>query len=122
MEKKDFICIVCPIGCNIEVKFEGKGIRSISGNKCFKGKEFVIAEIIHPQRVLTTTVKVKNGENKLLPVKTDRPVSKELIFKIMKEVRQIEVKAPIKINQVIVENILETGANLIAERSIRKKN
>jgi len=122
MEKKDFICIVCPIGCNIEVKFEGKGIRSISGNKCFKGKEFVIAEIIHPQRVLTTTVKVKNGENKLLPVKTDKPVSKELIFKIMKEVRQIEVKAPIKINQVIVENILETGANLIAERSIRKKN
>jgi len=122
MEKKDFICIVCPIGCNIEVKFEGKGIRSISGNKCFKGKEFVIAEIIHPQRVLTTTVKVKNGENKLLPVKTDRPISKELIFKVMKEVRQIEVKAPIKINQVIVENILETGANLIAERSIRKKN
>ncbi len=122
MEKKDFICIVCPIGCNIEVKFEGKGIKSISGNKCFKGKEFVIAEITRPQRVLTTTVKIKNGENKLLPVKTDRPVPKELIFKIMKEVRQIEVKAPIKINQVIVENILETGANLIAERSIRKKN
>jgi len=122
MEKKDFICIVCPIGCNIEVKFEGKGIRSISGNKCFKGKEFVITEITHPQRVLTTTVKIKNGENKLLPVKTDRPVPKELIFEIMKEVRQIEVKAPVKINQVIVENILETGANLIAERSIRKKN
>lgn len=121
MEKKTFICIICPLGCNIEVELEGKEIVSISGNNCDKGKDFVTEEIKEPKRIITTTVKVKGSDVKLLPVKLDKPVPKEMIFEIMKEVRKIEVSAPVKINEIICENILGSGANLVATRSLEKK-
>lgn len=121
MEKKEFICIVCPIGCTVEAEFEGKEILKIIGNKCIKGKEFVTYELLEPKRVLTTTVKVKEGEIKLLPVKTDGVIPKEILFDAMKEIRKIEVLAPIQMNDIIVKNFLNTGVNLIATRSVKEK-
>lgn len=121
MEKKEFICIVCPIGCAVEAEIEGKEILKIIGNKCIKGKEFVTSELLEPKRVLTTTVKVKEGEIKLLPVKTDGAIPKEILFEAMREIRKIEVLAPIKINDIIVKNFLNTGVNLIATRSVKEK-
>ncbi|MCD6427188.1 MAG: DUF1667 domain-containing protein, partial [Caldisericaceae bacterium] len=83
MEKKHFTCIVCPIGCEIDVKLNNGKIISVSGNKCPRGKEFVLQEIKNPLRVLTTTVRIENGEYAMLPVRTDRPVPKSKIFDIM---------------------------------------
>lgn len=121
MEKKEFICIVCPIGCTVEVEFEGNEIFVVFGNKCIKGKEFVTSELLEPKRVLTTTIKVKDGEIKLLPVKTDGVIPKEILSKAMNEIRKIEVVAPIQISDIIVKNFLNTGVNLIATRSVKEK-
>lgn len=121
MEKKHFTCIVCPIGCEIDVKLNNGKVISVSGNKCPRGKEFVLQEIKNPLRVLTTTVRIENGEYAMLPVRTDSPVPKSKIFDIMKEISLIKAKAPVKMYDVIAKDICGTGANVIATRSMRRK-
>ncbi len=114
-------CVVCPIGCSLKVNVDEKGkILSISGNKCPRGAEYAKQEAVDPKRVLPTSVKVLSGELPLLSVRTDGPIPKRLIFEAMKVVKKIEVKAPIKRGDVIVENFLNTGVNLIATRSVRR--
>ncbi len=121
MEEKHFTCIVCPIGCEIDVKLDNGKIISVSGNKCPRGKEFVLQEVKNPLRVLTTTVRIENGEYAMLPVRTDRPVPKSKIFDIMREISLIRAKAPVKMYDVIARDICGTGANVIATRSMRRK-
>ncbi len=121
MEKKHFTCIVCPVGCEIDVNVENEKIISVSGNKCPRGREFVLQEIKNPLRVLTTTVRIEDGKYAMLPVRTSKPVPKSKIFGIMKEISAIKVKAPAKIYDVIVRNICGTGADIVATRSMRRK-
>jgi CxxC motif-containing protein len=86
------------------------------GNQCKEGKDYVIAEFRAPVRVFTATILTEDGKY-LLPVKTDKPVFKDDLKKIMKAIANLRVKPPIKMGQEIVHNILETGANLIATSS-----
>ncbi len=120
MNKKHFTCIVCPIGCEIDVEFDKEKIISVVGNKCKRGKDFVLQEISNPLRVLTTTVKIDNGEYAMLPVRTDKPVPKSKIFDIMREISRVKIKAPIKIYDIIIENVCNTNANIVATRSMRR--
>ncbi len=118
MEKitKSIICTVCPIGCNIEVelteKKDNKEIISITGNTCKRGLIYAQNECINPKRTLTTTVFCDNG--KILSVKTNTAVPKDLLFECMKEINKTVAKTPVKIGEVIIENILNTGADVVA--------
>ncbi len=73
--KKEIICIVCPIGCRILAEGTKEEITSIEGFTCGRGKEYGTQEFLHPVRILTSTVKV-DGEDRLVPVRSDRPHSK----------------------------------------------
>ena len=92
-------CILCPLGCIIKV--QGEKILKFSGNACLKGEEYAINEIKKPVRILTTTVFVDNGEQILLPVRSEKAIHKDLIFKSIKELSKITVKAPIKYRDII---------------------
>jgi len=118
---KKFICIICPVGCEIEVEYDSEKIKKITGNSCEKGKEYIVEEIYNPKRVLTTTVKIKNGEMPLVSVKTSKPIPKDLIFKSMDELAEIKVSAPIKIGDIIIKNLLNTGADVIATKKVDLK-
>ncbi len=39
-------------------------------------------------------------------------------FKVMEELAKVEVTSPIKVGTVIIENILGTGANIVATRDM----
>ncbi|MFA6568635.1 MAG: DUF1667 domain-containing protein [Victivallales bacterium] len=117
--KKELTCISCPNGCSLEVDFESGKVVSIKGNECKKGVEYAKNEILQPVRIVTTTVKMSGASIPFLPVKTSKPVKKELCRKIVKKASEIKVKAPIKLGEVIVRNILSTGADLVATRSIK---
>lgn len=75
-EKKEMICINCPIGCTVTAEKTADGFK-VTGNTCPRGEKYAIAELTHPTRTLTTTVKVANREGVYLPVKTSAPISKE---------------------------------------------
>lgn len=114
---KELTCITCPQGCSIKVETDDNGnVKNVEGNTCKRGYEYAVNEVTNPVRTITTTVKSSNG--KMLSVKTDKSIPKKLIFDCMKEINKIEVIGKITIGQIVLENILNTGANVIATKKI----
>lgn len=120
MEVKDMICIVCPFGCKLKVIKNNTSQTGyvVEGNKCFRGADYGVKEMTNPTRVLTTTVIISDASVKRLPVRTSGTIPKHLIKKAMELTNKVEVKAPIKVGQVIIKNILDTGVDIIASRSM----
>jgi CxxC motif-containing protein len=114
----EITCIVCPWGCQVKLTVKEGKIRDMEGNKCHRGVEYVKQEFYNPQRVLTTTVKLKGSRLPLLPVRTNKPIPKKMLGECMRYLANIEVKALVKLGQVIVPNILGTGANIISTRNL----
>jgi CxxC motif-containing protein len=121
VEKKHFVCVVCPIGCEIDVVHDGSRIISTEGNKCEKSEEFVSQELIEPMRILTTTVRIEGAKWPVIPVRTDKSVPKRLFPRIMKQLRRIKLQAPVSMLDVVVKDTLQTGANIIATRTMRRE-
>lgn len=111
--KREFTCIVCPLGCNITVELdEDKNIIGITGNTCKRGSDYVEAECTHPVRMITTTIKTTNDE--VIPVKTASPIPKEKIFDCMKIINSNKATLPICVGDVIIKNICDTGVDIIS--------
>ena len=107
---KTLTCIECPIGCEITVDLDGEKIVSLTGNACPRGKLYAQDEVVCPNRVITSTVRAKDGS--LVPVKTDKPVKKSEIFSVMEKINAVVCDMPVTMGQVLVENI-EGDANLV---------
>lgn len=120
MNEKEITCIVCPIGCKILVKTDGKKFELVDGNKCKSGIDYARSETLDPRRILASSVLVKNGLWPLVSVKTNKPVPKDKIFKVMKEIKKAEIDAPVKLGQIIIKNVLNTGIDIIATKNIEK--
>lgn len=119
-ETKRIICTSCPVGCELTVTFDDENILEVEGNTCKLGIDYAEQEIFDPRRMVATTVKVKNGYHPLVPVYTEKPVPKPKIFDVLAEIRKVEVEAPVKINDVIIEDVVGTGINVIASRDLPK--
>jgi len=118
--EQEIICTGCPLGCRVTLEFGDNGdMKSLTGNQCKEGKEYVTAEFKSPVRVFTATVFVKGG-GRLLTVRTDKPVPKNALKELMFAIARVRVEQPIKAGQVIIPNVLGTGANVIATGSIPK--
>ena len=114
---RELTCIVCPKGCQLTVELEGKTVISVTGNTCKRGEAYAGAECTAPMRTLTTTAAVEGGG--VVPVKTDRTVPKELLFECMREINAVRVPADAKAGELVIENILGTGANVVITRNAR---
>ncbi|AEC51438.1 hypothetical protein PNA2_0521 [Pyrococcus sp. NA2] len=106
-------CIVCPLSCTIEVEVEGREIRNIRGYTCPRGKEWAIEEILHPRRVVMTVVPVEGGKLPTVSVKTEKPIPKDEIPKLMRMLSKKVVKAPVRVGDVIEEF---EGVKIVATR------
>ena len=113
--EKQLTCIICPKGCSIKVEMNEGVITNIEGNTCKRGYDYAYSEVTNPVRTITSTIKLENG--KMLPVKTDKPIPKELIFRCMEEINKTTAKLPVKIGDILIENILETGSNVVATKN-----
>lgn len=113
---RDLICIVCPRGCHLKVDEK----LNVTGNFCKRGDTYGKTEVTNPTRIITSTVKINSSILSRLPVKTDRPIPKEMIFEVMHEINKITLDAPIKTKDIIIENVLNTGANIVATRTINE--
>ncbi|MFX1452720.1 MAG: DUF1667 domain-containing protein [Promethearchaeota archaeon] len=104
-DKKTLTCIVCPQGCPIEV-WEDEGEIKVSGNTCKRGFEYALEEYKAPKRILTSTMRVKDGILPVIPVRSDIPIPKEKLFDLMKIINKIIIEAPIKMGDILIKNIL----------------
>lgn len=109
--KRELTCIVCPIGCQLSVTLEDGVVADVTGNTCPRGKQYAIDECTNPVRTITTTARTSNGG--VIPVKTDRPIPKNLMFACMKEINNAVVTLPAHIGAVVIKNLLNTGADVV---------
>ena len=121
MTEKNITCTVCPRGCLISVSAEGDEIVSVRGNSCPRGEKYARAEFICPVRTLTSSVRIKGSFEPLLPVRTAVPIPKADHFRCMEIIRRAVFNAPIEDHQVLIRNIADTGADLVActERKLK---
>lgn len=118
---KELTCIGCPIGCYLQVKLEGKIVQAVTGNTCKRGEIYGKKECTNPTRIVTSSVRVIGGKENVVSVKTQEDIPKDMIFECLDLLKGIEVKAPVKINDLIIENAAGTGVNIIATRDIQTK-
>ena len=116
--KKQFTCIVCPEGCLLAIDEKQDGSYTIKGNKCKRGKKFAVEEIINPKRVVTTTIKINGRNFKRLPVRSDKPVPKEDMIKLVEEIKKLKVKKPVAMGDVLLRNFNNSNINVIASMDI----
>ena len=108
MKKMNMTCIMCPMGCSLEITNTKSGLK-VTGNNCIRGERYAIDELTTPKRMVTALVKVKNG---VLPVKTTDLVPKDMVFKVVEEINKLTLKKG-KLGDVIIKNVLNTGADVI---------
>jgi CxxC motif-containing protein len=117
---KELICVNCPVGCRLSVTVEDNRVTDVTGNRCPRGKEYAETECIRPERILTTTVRIQGAIHRVLPVITEQAIPLDLIADAMQAIRSIRVNAPVSAGDVIVKNLLDTGVDLVASRSMAK--
>lgn len=111
--KRNLTCIVCPMGCSLEIEYEGKELIGIKGNTCKRGAEYAKNEFTNPVRTVTSTVKCENGD--VVSVKTDRPISKSKLFECMELINKTVVKLPVSVGDVVLEDVF--GCNIVATQN-----
>ena len=113
--QKNIICVACPMGCGVTVDIADNGeILSVTGNTCKRGDTYARAECTNPVRSLATTVRVTDGIYNVVPCKSSGALPKDKITECMEVINKVEVNAPVKLGDVLVENILGTGINIVA--------
>lgn len=102
-------CIRCPIGCQLMINDN-----EITGNRCKRGYEYATQELTCPKRNVTTTVLTTNLSKTRLPVKTDDMIEKKYVFLVIEEAKKLIINHPVKRGDVLIENLFNTGVNLVS--------
>lgn len=114
--KKDMTCIVCPMGCTLEIELDEDGkVFSVKGNNCKRGAKYAVDECTDPQRTITTTLRCEDG--RMVAVKTDTTIPKDKMFEAMELISGTVVKLPVIIGDVLVKDVF--GSNVVATQNRR---
>ncbi len=108
--EKTLTCIVCPLGCTLQVETDGKSVTKVSGNTCKRGEQYAKDECLHPMRTVTSTVRCADGT--VVPVKTETAIPKDKIFECMKMINRTIAPLHISAGDVIIEDVF--GSRVIA--------
>lgn len=117
--KREMICVSCPIGCPLTVELdENNKVLSVAGNTCKRGEKYAIDECTNPVRMLTSTIKVNGGALPVVPVKTSKPIPKGKMFECMQAINNEVADAPIRMGDVLISNVCDTGVDIIATNEL----
>ena len=119
MRDQKLTCIGCPIGCSISYSLSDTGeVSEITGNTCKIREEYARKEVTNPSRVVTSIVKINNGDVNMVSVKTAEDIPKGKIFDCMEALKKVTVTAPVQIGEVIIKNVCGTGVDVIATKKV----
>ena len=114
----EITCIICPLGCSVEVLVDGQEVSVTKGCRCKEGMKFVKIEAVFPGRILTTTMRTDRPDFPLLPVRSNKEISKDKLLECVRAISKQHIRTPVTLGQTVVENILDLGVDIIACRSI----
>ena len=112
LAEKEIVCIVCPNGCRIRCTPEGSEY-AFSGYKCKRGVAYAQTELTHPMRSLTSSVKTVFSDAPVVSVRTDGEIEKTLIPEVLIALGKVTLDHPVKMGDVILPNVCNTGVNMI---------
>lgn len=121
MERKEFVCIRCPLGCNITAELEDGRIAAITGNTCPRGAEYVTQELTDPRRIVTSLVRVAGGELPVVSVKTAAGIPKERMRDCICALKGIELEAPVYIGDIVCPDICGSGVAVVATKNVERR-
>jgi CxxC motif-containing protein len=110
-------CIMCPIGCELDVCGNEDKIE-VTGNKCDKGIDFAREEVFAPKRNLATSVPINGRQFRMVSVRLSDRVPRHRLFDVLKEISRLRPVPPVKRGQVLIPNVLNSGADVIATRTV----
>ena len=120
MEGKELTCICCPLGCQITIKIENGAVMEIQGNSCPRGEKYARTEVLHPVRIVTTTVPVTGGASGRVSVKTKQEIPKDKIMECVRKLQHVRAEAPVEIGEIILENVAVPGVDIVATAKVGK--
>lgn len=121
MEKIELTCIGCPMGCPLVVETENGAVSKVTGNTCPRGDAYGRKEVTNPTRIVTSTVRVQGGTLPVVSCKTRTDIPKGKIFDVVRALKTVTVPAPVAIGQVLVDNVADTGVEIIATKNVGVK-
>lgn len=116
---KQAICNRCLKKCILEIEKQDT-LLEVSGNQCDEGIKYAEEEIKNNSGILTTLVRIKGASSNVVPVKSSKPIEKQLWVDCSKALSRIYVGAPVKIGDIVCKNILNTGVDIICSKNVDK--
>lgn len=105
----EFTCIMCPVGCQLKATNINGKIK-IEGNSCPRGVIYGEKEATHPERMVTTIKKYKNGT---ISLKLSNPIAKELVSDCLKAIASCPEPKNINIGDTLIKNVLGTDIDVV---------
>ncbi len=110
-------CIICPNGCALTYDDQ---LDEVKGNKCLRGEKFAKEEILNPKRNLTALVRTTFKNQPVVSVRLSNKILKKDIFKAMELIDKILIDHPMKLGDVIIENLLDyKDVNVILTKEVK---
>ncbi len=110
MSIRELTCIGCPMGCQLTAVMDGSQVTRVTGNTCPRGDAYARKECTHPARTVTGTVRVS--------VRTAGEVPKEKVLDVARALCRVQLTAPVQAGDVVIPNVLGTGVDVVATRSV----
>lgn len=117
METRELTCICCPLGCSLKVTMDQNEVTEVTGNNCPRGDAYARKEVTNPTRIVTSVVRVKNGEYPMVSCKTASDIPKGKIFDVTEALKSVELEAPVKIGEVVLKDAAGTGVDIVASKN-----
>jgi CxxC motif-containing protein len=114
----ELTCIVCPIGCRLTVERTDGGDVAVRGNRCPKGDVYGREEMLAPKRIVTAVVRTDSRAFPCIPVRTDKPMPRELVAGLIADLGRRSVRLPAARGQVLIENYKASGVNVVLTRTL----
>ena len=118
MEKRELTCIGCPMGCQLRATLEDGVVTAVTGNTCKRGDSYARKECVAPARTVTGTVRVTGGLLPVVSVRTRGDVPKERVLDVARALCRVQLTAPVQAGDVVIPNVLGTGVDVVATRSV----
>lgn len=114
LKSHEIICIECPMACPVQLDVDDTGtVIKVTGQQCKRGKLYSIQEYGAPMRTLTATIVTEGSDHALLPVRSNKPIPKDMLRECMSLLSEVRVRPVVRIGDTLIKDISGTGADII---------
>lgn len=95
---------------------------NVTGNRCGRGIDYARKLISDESITITGRCILINGTMGRLPVVSSSPVPKDISDAVLEEIRNLKVEAPVEKGQILIDNLMGSGINILAQRRVGRSS